>query len=370
MNLLQSALVEPEASVAVIAAIWAVAGLLLTLSYVQGGETWRLYFSPAAIGGKKTSLHPLWIELGLLSYCSILLVIIAMLTPDARLATSILHYWPLTLIAVAIAGWFTFDHARLMRKKEPQDWGERLARLGPDAEKINFAQFRRGYGVYWLYCTMLYGCYALVAIAIALQAIADQRKTDETRRHTMEILQSIEKFEPRAAPGGAGPSRESAVLAEIERAFSSTRLTIKDMTEQINTLLLLFFFVLFVDFALEFTFVGTVFTRRAVEITHYLAFLVFVLLAIIVWAMYYWSYLPFIQEVAQKVDGLYPRVRSADWEIMKRYYELVHELRDRQGISGFAFSLASDRAGILVGFAALQWLWRQTSDVRSVPKHQ
>ena len=144
------------------------------------------------------------------------------------------------------------------------------------------------------------------------------------------------------------------LIVEIEALNLEHWDAIKRVTEQINTIFLLFFFVLVIALLAEYSPLGAAYTDKGGSDTKWMLLIILAIVLGMGWVMFNTLYLDLtnntlgVIEAKQKLmlDGA--RQFPDGWPLVQRYSQIVAQLRDSKGITGFALTVLNDRGGVLL----------------------
>jgi len=325
--------------------VWLLAVVFLFVGYTRGREAWKNWFdrepldNGAGISGR-------WVEFIMVSLTALLVAFVNQLTPAVPLVATLTKYWPAALGLFILGAVIVYLHSQNVAATIG------LARAGGQ----NFEEFKRelksGYFFYNGFSVLIFTFYVVAALAVIGQLLADNAEFQKSRAALDEALVVLQTWKF---------ANTSSVIASIEETNSLLWGSIHGITEQINTVLLLFFFVLVINLAVAYTPIRAAYSEGGVWYTHCITALVLFLVIVIGWYLYYTEYLSLIRGMLTKLSS--PEVRGkilgGDWEITQRYYALLNDLRSRQGITGFIITMCSERGGVLLFFYAITWFYDQ-----------
>ena len=337
------ALVNAES--AVILALWLAAVAFLFIGYWIGGRAWSEKFAVRMTGwADGRTISGKWTELAVITYTAILVGLINQLTPDAGLLRVVSANWP--IVAGIVIGLVALVYVHSYRV---------VANL-PGAE-ISYPDYARdvarGYAVYNLFSIIIFGFFLITGLLVVQQFIADQA---EFTRHRATLDEALNQL---IATSREGKAAAGSILSMLERVNSLLTGSVQSIIEQINTVFLVFFFVLAINFLIEFTPVRSAYSNEGVSATHSGVALVLVLVLLVGWYLYYSEYLGLMRGSIARVMEIESRMLTDDWELARRYYQILNDLRGRQGITGFALTLSNERGGLLLLLGALQFMFTQ-----------
>lgn len=330
---------------ALIAGAWVLAVVCLFVGYYMGGTAWDEWFAVRIVQLKRHgTISGKYVELILITLTAGLLLFVDQLTPAVSIAGAIQKYWYVFATLVLLGYGIVLYHSLTV-----------VPTVTPTASAYrDVNEFRRdlarGYIVYNLFSTVIFTFFVVAAMCVVAQFMADKAEFAKTRARLDDALLVIETWQFANA---------SSVIAAIEEANSLLWLSIHGITEQINTVLLLFFFALVINMVVAYTPIRAAYTEDGVWYTHCITALVLLGVIVVGWYLYYTEYLTLIRSTIDKLSSAAVRAKvlGGDWEITTRYYALLNDLRARQGITGFVITLCSERGGVLLLFYALTWFY-------------
>ncbi|MGE3712356.1 MAG: hypothetical protein AB7G35_22145 [Hyphomicrobiaceae bacterium] len=331
--------------------LWVAAAGFLFAGYAVGRQAWQEKFAVRLEG--RGTISGKWTELAVITYTALLVTVVDNLTPDADLPRLVAGNWLLVAALGVLVYAIVLFHSRRVVKNLP-------------AAEESYEHYRRdlarGYAIYNLFSTIIFGYFLMTGAVVVQQFIADHAEFVRNR----EILDAaLTRLSTIGVTAAATPS---AVQAQVEQVNSLLIGSIQTIVEQINTVFLVFFFVLAINFLIEFTPVRSAYSAEGVSTTHLCVVLVLVLVLLIGWYIYYTQYLGLMRQAIAAVAGAEERVITDDWELMRRYYEVLNDLRGKQGITGFALMLSTERGGLLLLLGALQFMFTERKRYGLKPK--
>lgn len=334
MRLIERALLDPDALV--VAMAWLVGSIGVSLAYWIGGLPWLGWVQ------RKRGRPDDWrfvssgapLEIAVLTFAAVLLLIVDAVTENASLLGFLAQFPTLAAGMMAIIVGWCVAHTVVQSRNDPS--------------------LARGYPFYLLFNIVLFSFYAAAGALVLWQLGFDY---DVFKSSHASLVQKLGQLGTRAGLGA------DARLVEIEAINNLHWSVVSDLTEQINTLFLVFFFVLGMTFLRQHTPVKAAYTEGGVRWTG--VFLGFVLVLVLgaSWFLYNTLFLDLMTATGAAMEKQQEPLYAASLAgqpgsngagIMKRYFEIVTTLRDRRGITGFALTLANERGGVLLFLWLLQ----------------
>ena len=334
-----------DAETMLIAALWAAAAAFLLIGYAAGRRAWAEKFAVRLEGwADGRAISGKWTELAVISYTAILVAIINKLTPDAGLLKVVIAQWHVVGAIVVLLVILVFAHSTRVVRNIPQ------AEMSYPDYRVDLA---RGYFVYNFFSIIIFAFFLITGFFVVQQFIADQA---EFTRHRATLEDALSQL---VSVAQGKKSTPAALQSMIERANSLLTISVQSIIEQVNTVFLIFFFVLAINFLIEFTPVRAAYSQEGISATHTGVLLVLAIVLLIGWYLYYTEYLGLVRNAITKVVDVEAYLKSDDWALTKRYYDVLTDLRGRQGITGFALTLSNERGGLLLLLGALQFMFTQ-----------
>jgi energy-converting hydrogenase Eha subunit A len=309
------------------------------VSNLLGRKAWLDEFGVrlAGLPGREDRvISSFWVDMGVLTYAVCMLLIAYLLTPDAHLVATISQYpIPANALAFAVVVLVSLHAIRTVVATVP---------------KRPYANFRRdfaaGYAPYVLFSSAMFLIFPLLAIFVWQQFVADQHVFDKAFASIAIALDEMARF------GAPGPA---ALLSELERVNALVGRATRTVVQQVNTVFLLLMFGLGLNLLIAHTPIRHAYTASAILWTHMATVVTLVVVVLMGSYLYVAEYLALLRTAGERIALLEPEFRIGDWIIAKRYYEFVADMRDRQGVTGFLFTVSTERGGVLVLVAVLNW---------------
>lgn len=329
---------DSDGSMLLVLGAWLIASLSVCAGYWAGGRAWRERFGvtiDAKRSGRKTS--GVWAEWALITYVATLVYLVDKLTPAGSIMTLASHNATYFLAAIAVTAALVAGH---------EIWEVRVAYRATQSYPAHARDLAFGYVPYTIFSTVMF-CFCFLAAALIVhQFLAEQAKFSEHRAILEKAYASLDVM---GQQQGAAP-----VMISIERINGLLSTTVYLITEQINTVLLLLYCVLAINLLIEFTPMRSAYSPAAVVWTHAVVVATLMLVVGIAAYLYSTAYLIILQRALENLSLIEYHVIAGGWEGARRYYEVVTELRGKQGFTGFILTLTSGRGGIAFFVAALQ----------------
>jgi hypothetical protein len=272
------------------------------------------------------------------------LLTVGALTPSVSLYEIITGHWAVVtgVLAVCIAlyvcyGWWVVEDA----KRRETHW-----------KRERFPQLAWTYVVYGPYSVCLYlGVIAIVTLLV-MQYIADADAVAGQRASIISQLHAMSGWTHAAA---IDPAKTQAA---IERIYGDVLVNGSAVAASMNPVFVLIAIATSVMFLLERSPIRDVFLslpRALAQSTGLLALIFFFLLTTVT---YYVSYAHLASESLVGVSSLRPALErtNTDWEIMRRFNEIVIDLARKRSFIGFASTVIDESGAAVVWMALLQWI--------------
>ena len=338
-----------DSNVMLVIALWALASLSLLCGYWAGRDAWWVRFRVRMdVGFGPKTLSGFWSEWALITYVALLVLLVEALTPAIDLTGLVTQTWPFFPIMFAVTFGLVVMHELIE---------VRSARRAHSGDPVFVRELGRGYAPYTVFSTIIFCMFFMAALLVVYQFMADKQNFARQRAVLEMAFAAWHGREGTGAPVAVG-------MGEIERINGLLSAAIYAITEQVNTVLIVLYCVLLINLLIEFTPLRTAYSPNALIWTH--AVVVAALLLVCATAAYLYAteYLGMIQRTIAELSRLEPRVRSESWEGTKRYYELLADLRTKQGFTGFILTISAGRGGVAFFGTALQMIYSTISSGR------
>jgi hypothetical protein len=312
-----------------------------------------------------------WFELIVITATVLLLCLINFfLLPQAKLAPVVLtHWWWLLAAGLAIfltVSLFSRGVTRGEIAKRRERLAERAAALDADklaAERAGLERFEtyygRGYWLYNVYSTLIYAIALLGAVMVISQVVADydvfQREYDRLAADESLLVQAMADFDRAAS---ATSEQTSGLMSQVERVHARYTRVLFSIAHQINTVMLVALCVLFLTFVIEFTPARNTYTQTGLACMRWAVWASIGLVVAAGIVVYFGLYGGMIRDLYPKLQVFEDTVRAkaptSTWETLRRYAEIVNELRSRQGPTGFMRAILTEQTVLVTGLGLLQ----------------
>lgn len=309
---------------------WLIASLSVFVSYWAGGRAWRERFGVTMdLGRGARKMSGVWAEWALITYVALLVALVDKLTPAGSIMT--ISSNPLPHFAAVFLG-----TAVLVVIHET--WEVVEARRTPQSYPEHARHLAFGYAPYTLFSTIMF-CFCFLAAALIVdQFQAEQAKFLEHRVVLESAYDDLNFNDPK--------KDARSIMISVERINGLLSTTVYLITDQINSVLILLYCVLAINLLIEFTPMRSAYSPAAVVWTHAVVAATLILVVGIAAYIYSTAYLDLLQRALEKLSAVENRVVSDGWEGARRYYEVVTELRGKQGFTGFILTLTTGRGGV------------------------
>jgi hypothetical protein len=290
--------------------------------------------------------------------------------PQAKLGSVVLgHWWWLLAAVLGIFLTVTLFSRGVTRgeiEKHREKLAKQVAALDADrlaAERARLERFEtyygRGYWLYNVYSTFVYTFVLVGALMVISQVAADhdvfQREYDLLVTDESLLTQAIGDFDRAVS---ATSEQTARLMSQVERAYARYTRALLSVAHQMNTVMLVALCVLFLTFVIEFTPARNTYTQTGLA---YMRWAVWASIGLVVAAgvvVYFGLYGGMIKSLYPKLQAFEETLRgkapASSWEALRRYAEIVNELRSRQGPTGFMRAILTEQSVLVTGLGLLQ----------------
>lgn len=284
-----------------------------------------------------------WGETLIASLGALVLLSIEALTPSVSLfrliADNPANFW--IVLAICLVLYVIYVHSVLedARRREAHRGKKHVQRLG------------WSYISYAPYSICLYLGVIACVLPLVLQYMADAAVIADQRA---DILKHLHAMVTSARPGAV---QAKDVQAGIEIAYGDILINGGKVATSMNPVFLLITIAVSVMFIVQRSPLRSVLLglpRSMAQYTGIMALVVFFLLTLV---SYYYSYAELARESLACISNLRPVMeRGHDWEITRRFNEIVIDLDHRRTFIGFAATVINESGAAVVWMALLQWI--------------
>jgi hypothetical protein len=220
-----------------------------------------------------------------------------------------------------------------------------------------FPQLRNTYIAYGPYSIGLYLGVIAIFMLLAMQYMADAAVIAGQRAHIIVQAHAL------AASLHAGTIDAARLQTSVEVAYGDILVNGSAVAASMNPVFMLIALATSIMILLERSPIRKVFLslpRNLAQSTGVIALAAFFLLTTVT---YYFSYAQLANEAFRYISGLRPALEhsNADWEIMRRFNEIVIDLGRKGSFIGFASTVIDESGAAVVWLALLQWLTTKLS---------
>lgn len=320
-----------------IVAVWALAVVSVGAGYLLGGDAWRERFSVWLDLGFGRKRHSGFLaEVALISYVILLVMLVEKLTPASNISQLFVKSWPFVPIAIVTTLVLVIRHEIRQVAAAYETHSARHAR-----------QLGMGYAPYTIFSTIIFCLFFVAAALVVDQFLADKAGFFERRAEIEAAYATLH------GPGQTGRSAAAAMI-DVERINGLLSTAIYSVTEQINTVLIVLYCVLAINLFIEFTPMRSAYAPDAVVWTHMVVALALLIVIAVAAFLYSTEYLGMIHRAIAELSLLEKQIAHDSWEGARRYYEVMTDLRGRQGFTGFILTMTTGRGGVAFFVTALQ----------------
>lgn len=320
-----------------IVGVWALAVLSVGAGYLFGRDAWKKRFSVwLDFGFGRTRYSGFVSEAALISYVILLVLLVEKLTPATSIGQLYVKSWPFIPVAVVITLFLVIRHEvrQVTAAYETHD-------------ATHARQLAMGYAPYTIFSTIIFSLFFVAAALVVDQFFFDKAGFAQRRA---ELEAAYSAFQ---VPGQADRSAGAAMI-DVERVNGLLSTAIYAVTEQINTVLIVLYCVLAINLFIEFTPMRTAYQPDAVVWTHMVVGLALLIVVAVAAFLYSTEYLGMLQRAIAELEKLEKQIAHDSWEGARRYYEVMTDLRGKQGFTGFILTMTTGRGGVAFFVTALQ----------------
>ena len=152
---------------------------------------------------------------------------------------------------------------------------------------------------------------------------------------------------------GLSPEQKMVLTEQI---YGKVREGASFIVDQINTLILLIFCSFGTRYLVNHTPMGQAFEADALITFDVLLWLSIAIVVVSAWSGHFFVYDGLFGGALHALEASRGDIASGGWEMLQRFNDLYLDLTERRGLTGFMFSLTSDRGGLLLALAAAGWI--------------
>jgi hypothetical protein len=318
--------------------------LSLRLSYWIGGNIWWERHSIPVHGfGKEKRISGFWGEAVIVTLGTCFLLCVGALTPSVNLSGIILAcpawFWGVLGVCIALYAYYAYTVVADSRRNE--------AHRG----KAHHTQLAWTYLAYGPYSVSLYLGVIAALLLLGLQYLADAAAIAEERGQIIAQLHAMNAL----TAGHVDPAK---IQAGIEVAYGNILENGSMVAASMNPVFVLIALATSIMFLVTRSPIRQVLLGLPRSLAQYMGFMALIAFFLLTTVTYYFSYAALANESLRCISHLGPVLEhaNADWEIMRRFNEIVIDLGRKHSFVGFAATVIDESGAAVVWMALLQWI--------------
>lgn len=316
----------------------------LALGYWIGAHIWWERHSVLLRwGGRDHRISGFWGEVVIASLGAIVLLTIGALTPAVSLY-QLVHghlttFWTVLAACLVLYVVYVRSVLRETRRKEAHRGKKHVLRLAIT------------YVAYGPYSICLYLGVLICFLTLALQYMDDARQIVAQRNEILAHLQAM------VATAHSTASEAKSLQAQLEIAYGDILINGGRVATSMNPVFLLITVAVSVMFIVQHSPLRDVLLGLPRSMAKYMGIMALAGFFLLTLVSYYATYAHLAKDSVVYVSALRPALeRAGDWEITRRFNEIVIDLDHRSTFIGFAATVINESGAAVIWMALLQWI--------------